>query len=220
MLLQPVPTATSDNNGTFDYGSTQSNNEKKPTIIDDNFLKSISTTLAQQNLSIFSKIDFNNYFQQLLVNYINIDSDLSTAIFMYLVTSQNDKFEQNKIELKCLDEWFSQYIEILAKFELWNLRIEIIKSYQSDFIRNLTQNSLNFTSMCATCKKIIKPNTYMCPSCNKNVFLCSYCHLPVKRLYICNEPLSFRNYFQVFVKYYFEFFKGARHVVMADILII
>lgn len=193
LLLQPVSVQSDNitnsqnvNNDEicFDYGSAQSNSEKKTVVVDDNFLKSISTTLAQQNMSIFSKMDFNNYFQQLLINYINIDSDLGTAIFMYLVTSQNDKFEQNKIDSKYLDEWFSQYIEILAKFEMWNIRIEIIKAYQSEFIRNLTQNSLSFTSMCATCKKIIKPNTYMCPSCNKNVFLCSYCHLPVKRLYI------------------------------------
>ncbi|RNA39122.1 WD repeat-containing 24 [Brachionus plicatilis] len=41
--------------------------------------------------------------------------------------------------------------------------------------------------MCASCKITIKPGTQICKDCKKNAFLCSYCHLPVKRLYAwCN----------------------------------
>ena len=162
-------------------------NNKPAGAQDYNFLKNLSTTMSRQSSVLFSKMDFNGYFQQLLVSYVDEENDLPTAIFMYLVASSNEKFEANKIDSRYLDEWFSQYIELLAMFELWNLRIEIIKSYQSDFIKTLTQKSINYNVMCATCKKTIKQNTFVCPNCAKNVFLCSYCHLPVKRLYAWSD---------------------------------
>ena len=70
------------------------------------------------------------------------DNDLPTAVFMYRVATSAEKVDNIKIEPKELDEWLAQYIEMLAIFKLWNFRIEVIKSYQSDFLmdlNNLTQ---------------------------------------------------------------------------------
>ena len=77
------------------------------------------------------KINFDNYFIQLLLNYINeqvlnksvfvlnlpsifnnfliLKNDLSTAIFMCIVAFLYEKIDRNKIEIQYLDEWFSQY---------------------------------------------------------------------------------------------------------------
>lgn len=117
--------------------------------------------MIQGGSSALSKMDFGNYFQQLLWNYVNVDNDLPTAIFMYQVIHETGKLEQVKLESKReeLDEWFAQYIELLAMFELWNLRIQIIKSYRSERIidfNNLTRKSIVYEPMCATCKKTIK----------------------------------------------------------------
>ena len=142
-----------------------------------------TSSVPAQIKNDFLNVDFKDYFQQLLMSYVNDENDLTTAIFMYLVASLNEKLDKNKIDFNYLDEWFSQYIELLSKFELWNLRIEIIKNCNSEFISNLTQNSLDYHPMCGTCKKTIKANTTYCPSCKVNNFLCVYCHLPVKRLY-------------------------------------
>ncbi|CAF0779751.1 unnamed protein product [Brachionus calyciflorus] len=128
------------------------------------------------------KINFDESFCQLLHSYIDDQNDLVTPIFMYLVRSLK-KMDKNLIEANYLDEWFVQYIELLAKFELWNQRIEIIKAYRTDVIQNLTQNTLLYTSMCGKCKITIKQDSSICRECKTNVFLCSYCHLPVKRLY-------------------------------------
>lgn len=105
---------------------------------------------------------------------IKFKNDLTTAIFMFLVAFLNKKIDKIKIETVQLDEWFSQYIELLSKFELWNLRTEIIKIYQSDFMKNLTQKSINYNIMCSSCKKSIKHGTFICSSCNKNIFLCIF----------------------------------------------
>lgn len=154
---------------------------------DSSFLKNISSSYLNQNLNETLKMDFNKYFEQLLISYVNEENDLPTAVFMFLVATLNEKFDRNKIDPTILDEWFAQYIELLQIFELWNLRIEIIKSYQSDMIKQLTQKSINYNIMCSACKKTIKPNTFICPNCNHNIYLCVYCHLPVKRLFAwCN----------------------------------
>lgn len=105
---------------------------------------------------------------------LTFKNDLTTAIFMFLVAFLNKKIDKIKIETVQLDEWFSQYIELLSKFELWNLRTEIIKIYQSDFMKNLTQKSINYNIMCSSCKKSIKHGTFICSSCNKNIFLCIF----------------------------------------------
>ena len=132
-------------------------------------------------------MDFNNYFEQLLISYVNEENDLPTAIFMFLIATLSEKFDRNKIDPTILDEWFAQYIDLLQVFEYWNLRIEIIKHYQSDLIKLLTQKSIYYNVMCSACKKTIKPNTFICSSCNNNIYLCVYCHLPVRRLYAwCN----------------------------------
>lgn len=109
----------------------------------------------------------------------------------------NEKFDRKKLEnlndentkmfLRMVDEWFVQYVDLLQVFEFWNLRIEIIKNCQSDLIKTLTQNSINYNVMCSACKKTIKSGQFICPNCNHNIYLCSFCHLPVKRLYAwCN----------------------------------
>ena len=106
---------------------------------------------------------------------------------MFLIANLSEKFDRNKIDPTILDEWFAQYIDLLQVFEYWNLRIEIIKHYQSDLIKLLTQKSIYYNVMCSACKKTIKPNTFICSSCNNNIYLCVYCHLPVRRLYAwCN----------------------------------
>lgn len=158
-------TVTNANNFLLQTVDSDSNNnlnrrDDKPagSTTDDNFLKNL---LTQGDTSALSKMDFGNYFQQLLWNYVNVDNDLPTAIFMYQVMHETGKLEQVKLESKReeLDEWFAQYIELLAMFELWNLRIQIIKSYRSERIidfNNLTRKSIVYEPMCATCKKTIK----------------------------------------------------------------
>ena len=99
---------------------------------------------------------------------------MTTTIFMFLVATIHGKFDKSRIDKNFLDEWFSQYIDLLAKFELWNHRVEILKAYQSDFLNTLTQKSLSYNVMCGNCKRTIKSNTLICTQCNKNVFLCVY----------------------------------------------
>jgi hypothetical protein len=171
LLLQPVS----------DYKSSNEMIDNK----DTSFLKIITANQALFNDSF--KMDFNNYFEQLLISYVNEENDLPTAIFMFLIATLSEKFDRNKIDPTILDEWFAQYIDLLQVFEYWNLRIEIIKHYQSDLIKLLTQKSIYYNVMCSACKKTIKPNTFICSSCNNNIYLCVYCHLPVRRLYAwCN----------------------------------
>jgi hypothetical protein len=115
---------------------------------------------------------------------------------MYIVALLNDKIDRAKIESQYLDEWFSQYIginkfkskefycakcklfffyfkELLSKFELWNLRTEIIKIHQSEAI-NRTQKSISYKIMCSKCKKTIEKGSYLCNWCKKNLFLCVF----------------------------------------------
>ena len=73
-----------------------------------------------------------------------VDNDLPTAVFMYRVATSAEKVDNIKIEPKELDKWLAQYDEMLAIFKLWNIRIDEIKSNQSDFLKNfnnLTQKS-------------------------------------------------------------------------------
>jgi len=140
-LLQPVSLSGNDT----DQNKQLIDNIGIPSLsLDENFLKNLSIDFLVGNSSIFSKIDFGSYLSELLRTYV-ADNDLPTAIFMYKVATSAGKVDNIKIESKELDEWLAQYIEMLAMFELWNLRIEIIKSFQSDFLmdfNNLTQKSI------------------------------------------------------------------------------
>ena len=175
---------TDENIANTTTGATATTNPNTTNTVASSNTNTVIPLFNNKTISAdFLSVDFKDYFQDLLLSYVNEENDLTTAIFMYLVACLNSKFDKCKIDSVCLDEWFSQYIELLSKFELWNLRIEIIKNYQSEFIRNLTQNSLAYNPMCGTCKKTLRPNTFYCPNCKTNSFLCVYCHLPVKRLY-------------------------------------
>lgn len=123
-------------------------------------------------------MDFDRFFYDTLLNYVNEENDLTTAVFMFLVANLHGKFDKSKIDSIYLDEWMANYIELLAKFELWNKRIEILKAYQSDFVNSLAQKSITYTSMCSSCKKTIPANSYLCIECRRNVFLCVYWYIP------------------------------------------
>jgi WD repeat-containing protein 24 len=129
------------------------------------------------------KLNFSKYFQDILKMYIEEQFDFPTAITMYLVACKSSCFKVNSINESYLDEWFTQYIELLAKYDQWILRSEILKAHQSESLEKLTQISINYLTMCAMCKEEIPRSTLVCSKCKKNPFLCSLCHLPVKTLY-------------------------------------
>jgi hypothetical protein len=100
-------------------------------ILGLNSLSNSQVILQNVEAQSEEKINFDNYFIQLLLNYINeqvlnksvfvthhsifniffiFKNDLSTAIFMCIVAFLNEKIDRNKIEIQYLDEWFSQYV--------------------------------------------------------------------------------------------------------------
>jgi len=129
------------------------------------------------------KLNFDKHFRDTLFMYIEEQNDLPTTMTMFLIVKNTGKFSEKMIDELHLNEWFFQYIELLSKFELWNIRVEVIKSYETDLRKSTTQNSITYSAMCATCKDPIKPKKFNCTKCKRNLFLCSFCHLPVHSLY-------------------------------------
>jgi len=57
---------------------------------ESSFLKNLPANVYGHNLNEAMKTDFNNYFQQLLISYVNEENDLPTAVFMYMTyTDEN-----------------------------------------------------------------------------------------------------------------------------------
>ena len=76
-----------------------------------------------------------------------------------------------------LELWFSSYIDLLQRLELYNNASILIKTCSIPSIQQMSQQSTTYLSNCTKCNKALsrKQGSWWCERCEKTPNLCSVC---------------------------------------------
>eukprot|EP01102_Stenamoeba_stenopodia_P018933 TRINITY_DN7028_c0_g1_i1.p1 TRINITY_DN7028_c0_g1~~TRINITY_DN7028_c0_g1_i1.p1 ORF type:complete len:798 (-),score=135.63 TRINITY_DN7028_c0_g1_i1:38-2431(-) len=105
--------------------------------------------------------------------------DIQTCVTICLVLGGRINFERTQIV-----QWFSAYIDILHRFQLWVTANEVIS--KCDAMKIMNQQSTTYYSGCPFClKPLLGPNpVWACENCKKITSSCVICHQPVKGVFV------------------------------------
>ncbi|KAK5578609.1 hypothetical protein RB653_008281 [Dictyostelium firmibasis] len=107
--------------------------------------------------------------------------DVQTCVFIVLILG---KYVDLNIEKHRLTTWFGSYIELLQRYKMWSLALEIMKYCDDQIISQASKRHTTLISACSTCGKSIPQNSILCEKCNKASSKCSICRLPVKGMWV------------------------------------
>lgn len=87
--------------------------------------------------------------------------------------------------------FFLGYIELLSRYELWNIATQVIKSSWLQGIYQLNQQSTRMNTNCSECSKPLQRVGWLCDRCHSvEHALCSVCNQVVKGLYVWCQGCS------------------------------
>lgn len=86
------------------------------------------------------------------------------------------------------EQWVWGYVDLLERFQLWQVRASLIRNSDVQEIKTMNQESTSMSTACHHCGKAIAssgpiPAFWVCNRCRKLQGGCSICHLPVKGRY-------------------------------------
>lgn len=119
---------------------------------------------------------------QMLRFYVDV-SDVQTAVSIILVLG--DRMKQIvSIDKQTIQIWFRSYIDLLHRFQLWNISTRLIQQCSDPDIQGINQSLTSVLVYCALCKKAIHHGSVLCEKCRTQPSTCSICHVSVRGLYV------------------------------------
>ncbi|KAI5710265.1 hypothetical protein M8J75_007112 [Diaphorina citri] len=112
--------------------------------------------------------------------------DVQTAVSILLVLGEKRKHLMNNTRLNeaVQEQWLLSYLDLLSRFQLWNVASEVIQLSWIDSVHELSQQSTTMHTYCGKCKHALMKHGSYCERCrSRDSSQCSICHLPVKGLY-------------------------------------
>ncbi|XP_022917684.1 GATOR2 complex protein WDR24 isoform X2 [Onthophagus taurus] len=109
--------------------------------------------------------------------------DIQTAACVLIVLGDRRK------HLKTLDDvtqeqWLLGYLDMLHRYQLWNVATQVIKISWLPSVNCLNQQSTRINTNCSQCAKPLQRTGWLCDRCHTSEHsLCSVCHQVVKGLY-------------------------------------
>ncbi|KAM9996205.1 hypothetical protein ACTFIY_002403 [Dictyostelium cf. discoideum] len=107
--------------------------------------------------------------------------DVQTCVFIVLILG---RYIDLNIEKHRLTTWFGSYIELLQRYKMWSLALEVMKYCDDQIINQASKRHTTLISACSSCGKSIPQNSIICEKCNKASSKCSICRLPVKGMWV------------------------------------
>ncbi|XP_044271447.1 GATOR complex protein WDR24 [Tribolium madens] len=109
--------------------------------------------------------------------------DVQTAACVLIVLGDQRKC-LNDLDESTQEHWLLGYIELLSRFQLWNIATQIIKLSWIPAVEQLNQQSTRFNTNCSKCSKALQRIGWLCDRCHSSQYAsCSVCHQVVKGLY-------------------------------------
>lgn len=152
-----------------------------------------SNTELTNSTFIASKISQNppwihsDLIAEILHFYANQgDVQMSVAILLVL----NDKVK-SIVDVSYQEQWFLSYIDLLSKFQLWNILAQVISLCPLQSINELSHTSTTIYSNCGLCNKSLNSKVgWVCQKCKTEPSNCSVCHIAVSGLYVWCQGCS------------------------------
>lgn len=172
--------------------STSSNHEEDYTIQSNpgNSLKTLSTVNDSDNndLKISHTINTKAYqfkFYEIIADVIadvlkyHVDnSDVQSAVSILIVLGDRIKNIVNeRIPEVDRESWYYSYIDLLSKFQLWNVMAQVINLSPLQNINSINQTSTTIYTTCGSCNRPLNGKvSWICDRCKTKPSECSVCH--------------------------------------------
>ncbi|KAN0024868.1 hypothetical protein ACTFIV_009277 [Dictyostelium citrinum] len=177
-----------NNNNNRNKIKNKSIDKNKKDIIDKKEIKDEKRISNDENDSLkilipcFEFEEFN--FQPIITDMLEAcieKGDVQTCVFIVLILG---RYIDLNIEKHRLTNWFGSYIELLQRYKMWSLALEVMKYCDDQIINQASKRHTTLISACSSCGKSIPQNSIICEKCNKASSKCSICRLPVKGMWV------------------------------------
>lgn len=102
-----------------------------------------------------------------------------------LVLALQDKRFDMLIEEDLQEFWIMSYIELLHRYQLWNVATNIMNNCSIPAVQEVNQQSTSVVTACGTCNRNLGKTPSFCEKCKSSKSAqCAYCRLPVRGVYV------------------------------------
>jgi WD40 repeat protein len=117
-----------------------------------------------------------------MLHFYASQGDVQTSVSVLLVLGDKMK---SSIDFSIQQQWYQSYIDLLSRFELWNVANKVIRLCPLPYINSLNQNSTTIYTTCGLCRKPLTSKVgWICERCKTQPSNCSVCHVAVTGLYV------------------------------------
>lgn len=106
------------------------------------------------------------------------NSDVQSAVSILIVLGDRIKNIVNeRIPEVDRESWYHSYIDLLSKFQLWNVMAQVINLSPLQNINSINQTSTTIYTTCGTCNRPLNGRVgWICERCKTKPSECSVCH--------------------------------------------
>lgn len=106
------------------------------------------------------------------------NSDVQSAVSILIVLGDRIKNIVNeRIPEVDRESWYYSYIDLLSKFQLWNVMAQVINLSPLNNINSINQTSTTIYTTCGTCNRPLNGKvSWICDRCKTKPSECSVCH--------------------------------------------
>jgi WD40 repeat protein len=106
------------------------------------------------------------------------NSDVQSAVSILIVLGDRIKNIVNeRITEVDRESWYHSYIDLLSKFQLWNVMAQVINLSPLPNINSINQTSTTIYTTCGTCNRPLNGKVgWICERCKTKPSECSVCH--------------------------------------------
>ncbi|XP_028823018.1 GATOR2 complex protein WDR24 isoform X2 [Denticeps clupeoides] len=116
-----------------------------------------------------------------MLSYYAEQGDVQMAVSVLIVLGERIRKE---IDDLTQEHWYMSYIDLLQRFELWNVSNEVIKLSTCAAISCLNQTSTTLHINCSNCKRPLNNRGWICDRCHQCASVCAVCHHVVRGLFV------------------------------------
>lgn len=120
-----------------------------------------------------------------IFHYLIGESDVQSIVSLVIILGGRIKDLGDYLDNTLLQKWFTSYIELLHRFELWYVATQVITLSNLKIVNELNQSSTSVKIICGFCGNRT-PNTAapnLCKNCGTDTTLCAICNESVTGLY-------------------------------------
>lgn len=106
------------------------------------------------------------------------NSDVQSAVSILIVLGDRIKnIVDERIPEVDRESWYYSYIDLLSKFQLWNVMAQVINLSPLPNINSINQTSTTIYTTCGTCNRPLNGKvSWICDRCKTKPSECSVCH--------------------------------------------